>query len=430
DKLVADEIGHPTLNRATQAQLQPGSTIKPVVGLSAITQGIKVGDNPLTPDTGIECTGFLVINGKKFGRGRCWVESKYGRLLKEKGMSSAHHQVPSGAEHPTGFLTFGDALERSCNVYFETLADYMGMDGLSTWYERFGLGRPTGLGIPEARGRLPRSYVGPALDRRYKTWFSGIGQDPVSATPIQMANVAATMARGGRWYRPRLVSADVAAQAGVKLPALTPAARDVDPDDADPGQAPAAPPEDWPEAYDLQLNPAAVAAMRDGMQRVVYGRAGTGKPVARKAPALDGIRICGKTGTAQVGRFALPKRDPATGQQLRDEVTGKLRWDFPDPNSQFYTNPDKRFAWYRAYGDDGKDLNHAWYIGFAPAENPKVAFAVMVEYGGSGGMAAGAVARQTLTACVETGYLEPGAAPAGPKAGARPAELLHDVAAR
>ena len=78
-------------------------------------------------------------------------------------MSSAHHPVP--IPHPTGFLNFADALERSCNVYFETMANRMGIDLLSVWYDRWGLGRRTGLGIPEAVGRLPRDFDGPVAER-------------------------------------------------------------------------------------------------------------------------------------------------------------------------------------------------------------------------------------------------------------------------
>jgi penicillin-binding protein 2 len=431
DKLLADDVNHPLLNRATQSQLQPGSTIKPFVGLAAITQGVPIGSSPLTADAGIECSGFLVLRGRQIKHGRCWTESKFGEELRSKGMTAAHHPIPSGAPHPTGWLTFADALERSCNVYFETLADVMGMEGLSTWYERFGLGRPTGLGIPEARGRLPRSYVGPASDRRSKTWFSGIGQDPVSATPIQMANAAATAARGGIWYRPRLVPLATSEQLKLRLPELRPAPPAVDPSDDDMPEVPVVPPPpqpNWPEAYSLNLSPAAVAAMRDGMMKVVTSRAGTGTGLMRRAPGLEGIRICGKTGTAQAPRFAIPRRDPQTRQVLRDPK-GRAIYDFPIPNSPQSPNP--QLPWYRGGGKTGTELAHAWYIGFAPADKPTVAFAVMVEYGGSGGLAAAAVARQTLTACVDLGYL-PG--PAGPP-GVRPldtperasAELLRNA---
>lgn len=415
-RLADDDLNQPLLNRATMAQLQPGSTMKPLVGLGAITQGV------VAADAGIECTGFVIgPNGKPYQSGRCWVESKFGAKMRAAGMSAAHHPIP--VPHPTGFLTFGDALERSCNVYFETLADRMGLEGLSVWGERFGLGRPTGVGIAEGRGRLPRSYLsirrdGPPnpVDLKYKALFSGIGQDPVAATPIQMANVAATIARGGVWRRPRLVSEADAADLGVKLPRLR-AAPPLDPDADDDGRPDAQP--DWPDAYDLNLSPAALAAARDGMRRVVVGAAGTGKGIVRHAPALAGLAICGKTGTAQAPKYHVKQRDPATGKVLLDE-RGRATLVPVEAG-------DKRAPWILGGGQDRTETDHAWYIGFAPADRPQVAFAVMVEYGGSGGMAAAAVARETLAACIELGYLTKGDGPAA-DAG-RGSELLRDVAA-
>lgn len=414
EKLYADEINSPLLHRATQSQLQPGSTIKPAVGLSAITSGV------IGAHQGIECTGYLVIDGKQRRIGRCWVASRFENDPRVP--SVAHHQIPPNAPHPTGYLTFGDALERSCNPYFETLADRLGMEGLSQWYERFGFGRPTGLGIAEARGRLPRAAEdeGGAVDRRYKTWFSGIGQDPVSATPIQMANMVATIARGGMWMRPRLISRAESDRLGIKLPALSAAPQALTPE-GKPGKG-----EDWPEVYDLHLDKSALAAVNDGMQRVVYGPAGTGKGIVRYADALAGIRICGKTGTAQAPKFVLKVRDPVTGQILRDEK-GRPKYEPLELGTVDRPNPIA--PWYRGSGKDNRDVAHAWYVGYAPADRPQIAFAVMVEYGGSGGLAAAAVARETLIACAEAGYLKSN--PTSPRAGVdRPAasELLRDVA--
>jgi penicillin-binding protein 2 len=427
-RLAADAVNSPLLNRATMAQLQPGSTMKPFVGLGAITQGV------VTADTGIECTGYMMKpNGKRWPWGRCWVASKYEG--NKDVPSVAHHPIP--VPHPTGFLTYPDALERSCNVYFETLAEKLGLEGLSDWDERFGLGRTTGIGLAEARGRLPRSYNGPAGAIRQKTWFSGIGQDPVAATPIQMANAVATIARNGVWMRPRLLSPDEQARLGVTLPVLKAAPRgdaDVADDDAGDGKpdvGKAALPTVWPDAYDLNLNPTALAAAREGMQRVVYGSAGTGDAVVRHAPALQGLRICGKTGTAQAPKFGVVERDPKTGKPILDDK-GKPKFRLLEPSLPGKINPEA--PWYRGGGLEGRELNHAWYIAFAPADHPKVALAVMVEYGGSGGGAAAAVAREILTACVDRGYLVGNGGPkAGKAAGATvgpqaAAELLHTAA--
>jgi penicillin-binding protein 2 len=435
-QLADDDLNHPLLNRATMAQLEPGSTMKPIVGLGGIHYGV------IRTDTGIECTGYMVRpNGKPYPRGRCWVASKFEGKIP----SVAHHPIP--IPHPTGFLTFSDALERSCNVFFETVADRLGLDRLSEWDEQFGFGRITGLGIGEARGRLPDSFNGPALELRQKTWFSGIGQSPVAATPIQMANAAATLARGGEWLRPRLISEADAKRLGITLPALKGAPRkNPEQDDDDPAVAAAPVDRIFPEHYDLGLSPESKSAVRDGMTRVVYGDAGTGKGVVRdvvpngqgrgrltRVVGLEGIPICAKTGTAQAPQFQIKERDPVTGKVLVDEQ-GRMKMRALEP----YMGPSQPgepphiAPWYRGGGKDGRELAHAWYIGFAPADNPKVAFAVMVEYGGSGGSAAAAIARETLLACVEHGYLK-GSAPAVPAEKhkeARSRELLQDVAGR
>ncbi len=339
-------------------------------------------------DEGIECTGYLVIDGKRKPVGRCWVASKF---FKELNGQVAHHPVPSMAPHPTGFLTFSDALERSCNVYFETIASRMGMDDLSVWYDRWGLGRPTGIGIPEARGSLPRDFSGPVWDRQCKTWFSGIGQDPVAATPIQMANVAATIARDGVWMRPRLLSDAEAARLGVNLPG---------PRAAEVAGGPDARPS-VPDRVDLGLSRAGLAAAKEGMYRVVTSKAGTGTGLLRGSEILPQIPICGKTGTAQAPPFAIKLRDEK-GRPILDQ-NGRATYDRIEPGTPGHLNPIA--PWYRANGADGKDIAHAWYIAFAPADHPQVAVGVMVEYGGSGGMAAAAVARTALESCVKRGYL-------------------------
>lgn len=354
-QLAADEINKPLLNRATQAQLEPGSTVKPMVGIGGITQGV------LRPDETIECTGFLMLGGHKQTVGKCWVAT---RFFKELNGHVAHHPVPTAAPHSTGFLTFPEGEERSCNIFFETVADRLGLDGLSHWYSLFGLGRPTGIGIAEAKGRLPNSFHGPAHLRRMTAWFSGIGQGQVAATPIQMANVAATIARNGIWMRPRLTCSEETQNTKSEI-------RNND-------------------VVDLHLSPEALRLCREGMTRVVNGRAGTGSELKR-----DDMLVAGKTGTAQAAKFSIILRDPA-GKPLRDEK-GQIRRQFFEPNA---------FPWYRGTGSSGRDLAHAWFIGFAPADNPKVAFAVMVEYGGSGGHAAGIIARNVLDACIEHGYLK------------------------
>jgi penicillin-binding protein 2 len=352
-KLVKDVVNQPLLNRATQAMLEPGSTVKPMVGLSAITAGVA-GVN----DT-VECTGYLVIDGRQRKEGRCWVASKFGSILGAAGV--APHPIPYNAPHPTGFLTFADGLERSCNVFFETMADRLKMEGLHEWMGKFGLGQITGLGIPEVRGRIPGEVKVP--NWRSATWFSGIGQSQVLATPIQMANVAATIARRGVWVRPHLLTNETA--------------------DA--------------EHRDLHLNQDAVNEAWQGMINVVNAPAGTGKI---RHP--EGLLVAGKTGTAQAAKFSIIQYDEK-GKPKRDE-NGKILREFPPPNTP--EAPNVKMPWYRGSGNSGTELGHAWFIGFAPANDPKIAFAVLVEYGGAGGKDAGPVASAILDAAVEQEYLK------------------------
>ncbi len=358
NRLRDDEINSPLLNRATQYPLEPGSTVKPIVGIGAASQGL------LKIHEGIECTGYLIIRGKRYPVGRCWTASQFGRSHPDL---VAHHQIPSESPHhgsygnPDGSLILAEALERSCNVYFETVADRLGLDGLTRWYKTFGLGRTTGLGIAESRGRLPDEYDGPPEGRWAAAWMAGIGQGSVAATPIQMANVAATIARNGVWVRPHLtLSGDPNDQVDLKLPA------DV------------------------------LAAVREGMTRVVNSPAGTGMYLKR-----DDVVIAGKTGTAQAAPFTVRRRD-ASGQVLHDEAGRELRERLTPSTSR---QPNPLALWYRGTGEDESKLNHAWFIGFAPADHPQIAFAVLVEYGGSGGRTAAPIARQILEACIEHGYL-------------------------
>lgn len=351
-KLVKDVINQPLMNRATQSALEPGSTVKPVVGIGGITS------NVVRVDEGLECTGYLVINGKQLREGRCWVATKFAHILG----NVAHHPIPSRAPHPTGFLIFADAIERSCNVYFETVADRLGMQGLAHWYREFGMGRLTEIGIAESRGRVPGEVAVP--NWRSATWFSGIGQSQVLATPLQMANVAATIARRGVWIRPHLLVSETAQI----------------------------------QKKDLGLSAAAIQAAHDGMVKVVNSQAGTGTILHR-----DDMVVAAKTGTAQAATFNVIVRD-GQGKPVRD-ANGRIVRKFFKPSTPDEPNPE--MPWYRGGGNSGSELGHAWFIGFAPAENPKIAFAVLVEYGGSGGKDAGPIAQAILDACVEHGYLSP-----------------------
>lgn len=349
--LAQDELRQPYLNRATQVALEPGSTVKPMVGIGAITCGVdSVSDR-------VACDGYLVLRGHKYlNIGRCWIAK----------LHKPQHDIG-----PT--LNFEDAIEQSCNVYFETQADRLGMGRLAHYYSLFGLGRPTGVGIDEVSGRIPSVEATPAEALEATTWFCGIGQTQVLATPIQMCNVAATVARDGVWMRPSLMEDEGGRMKGEENR------------------------QSIGSSLNLGLSKAALAAARTGMVRVVNAPTGTGRDAH-----LDDILIAGKTGTAQAAKFTIPQRD-AAGNMVRD-ANGHAVFDTIEPSTYLHINPQA--PWYWAWGADGKELSHAWFMGFAPASHPKLAIAVMVEYGGHGGATAGRLAAQILEAAAGQGYLQ------------------------
>ena len=386
DTLSRDELNHPLINRATQSMTETGSIIKPVVGIGAITAGV-MGVN----DT-VKCDGYLYCDGKPQPHFRCWTMSKGG---------FPGHVVPGGDPHPTGLLTFSDALQRSCNVFFETMGDRLDVDGLAHWMRTFGLGRITGVGLPEVRGRLPgflsEKLVG--YTRRTYAWGDAIGQTEVGATPIQMANVAATIARNGIWMRPRLVNDSISAK--LRQTATT---RPKSDKPTEPIRE-----QSWidvPDREDLKLMPAAVAEAQDGMFRVVNTYAGTGTLLFN-----ENIKISGKTGTAQAAPFYIDARD----------AKGKIIYDGKQPKKETITpslpeSVNPLAPWYLGFMDlnpktkkESLELKHSWYIGFFPSQHPTIAFAVWVEYGGSGGNLAGEIAKKVVDACIADGYAMPDA---------------------
>ncbi len=377
--LTEDVVEAPTVDRATCDAVEPGSTVKPLLGLGAVTQG-TVG-----PTEGIECTGYLYLpviapDGarttvlKRVPKGgSCWVVSEYGEQLRKAGLPVNHHRIPTGAEHqgifgnPDGWLTFSDAIERSCDIYFETVADRMGPGDLCRWYDRFGLGRPSGIGVHEVAGLREDLVRRVVRDGRMNNCYAGMGQGTTLATPLQVANAAATIARGGVWVRPRLLPADEQAA----LDAARPRPNAV-------------------ESVDLHLSPAALAQARVGMRNVVTAPGGTGK--------LDGLpawlTVAAKTGTADTSPFSYLAKQP-DGRLVRQVLAPVVRG-----------GPETATPWCRS--ETGHDFVHAWYMGYAPADHPQVAFAVLIEYAGiGGGAAAGPVAAGVLDACVADGYLRP-----------------------
>ena len=161
-------------------------------------------------------------------------------------------------------MNMEQAIEESCNVYFYTMGKRLGLEKLTGWYQEFGLGSPTGIGIDESAGSLPNMlrYTDADMAARESIQM-GIGQGSLTATPMQMACAYATVLRGGVKIAPRLLMDDKSARVPqqVSIPASS------------------------------------LFPVRHGMDLVVAGAKGTAhKDLKLKLP------IGGKTGTAQTTR--------------------------------------------------------------------------------------------------------------------------------
>jgi penicillin-binding protein 2 len=311
-RLLVDPA-HPLFDRVAGMAIPPGSVFK-IVTAAALLESATI--DPMQP---LECKGYL----DNPDRWRCEIYQRHG------------------VRH--GPLALADALAESCNVYFLHHARRMGPSGLVDWSERFGFGRPTGIDLPgEAGGIVPDGQSIQRLEkhswRTADTLAMSIGQGVLSVTPLQMARLLAAVANGGYLVTPHLV-------ADVVLPESTSARFKNDGADAadDPLHIP-------PPQVISGLHEATLAAIREGLARVVADPRGTGHATIW----TDRIAVAGKTGTAE---------------------TGADRAD------------------------------HAWFAGYVPAERPQLAFVVVLEHAGDAATAAGPVVKKLVEQIDRLGLL-------------------------
>ena len=178
-KLVNDD-DHPLLNKAIQAQLAPGSTFKIIMATAGLQEGIA-------QDMHVNCTGGATFYGRYF---KCWVVADH-RVHGDVGISKAIYQ--------------------SCDVFFYTLAEKLGIGRIAKYATMFGLGQRTGIDLPqEVSGVMPSEEW---KTRNFKQkWYAGetisvgIGQGAVAATPIQMARAIGAIASGGLLVHPHVTN--------------------------------------------------------------------------------------------------------------------------------------------------------------------------------------------------------------------------------
>lgn len=316
----------PWIDRAIARPYPPGSVAKVLV-LSAAARAGRVD-----LDAAIECTGHLYPGRAE--EYRCWIYKQFQRTH--------------------GPVRAVEALMVSCNIYFFTLGQRLGPDGVRRAYEMFGVGMAPGLGIgPEFAGQIGRGPEGRLTPA--EAVQLGIGQGPVAWSVLQAADAYATLARGGIRVGPRLI--------------------------ADARTARSAP-------VDLNLDPRAVREAMDGLRLAVNDPRGTGHHlrvagVDEPHFAIPGVCVWGKTGTAQA-----PTITVRSGEPLYD-----LGVD--DPALPAGVRALRR-------GD------HSWFVvlvGREAEQRPRFVIAVLMEYAGSGGRVSGPIVAQIIRALQAEGYL-------------------------
>ena len=169
----------PLFNRATMGTYSPGSTFKPCTAIAALSE------NVINTETRIKCEGVYSKYAEQGYAPHCWI---YDNL--------------EGFTH--GYDNVSDAIRDSCNYFFYSVADSMGIDALDKYAKQFGLGESTGIELAENTGNManPDNHTEFDVDEWVygDTLQAGIGQSDSLFTPLQLAEYCAAIANGGTRY--------------------------------------------------------------------------------------------------------------------------------------------------------------------------------------------------------------------------------------
>lgn len=248
---LLDDPLHPMNNYATIGLYAPGSIFKPCVAVAGLEEGI------ITPQTRILDTGYYTyFTRNPLWAPKCWIYRN------------------TGGTH--GWETVSDAIRDSCNVFFYDLGRRIGIDTLDEYAYKFGLGRSTGIEIPEYIGWV----AGPETSRKRGTeWVASsitsaaIGQENNQFTPLQLANYIATLVNGGTHYAAHLLKSVKSSDYSQVLYEYEPQVLD-----------------------QIDISPENLAAVKLGMYQVTQSYAAA--PYFNALPVKAGA----KTGTAEVGQ--------------------------------------------------------------------------------------------------------------------------------
>ena len=331
-KKIKEDPLKPLVNKTVSGLYSPGSTIKPIVALSALENDI------ISPNFKVNCKGHkhpLELYGQKY---HCWKKQGHG------------------------YMSLKNAIKQSCDTYFYEASRLLGVDRLNVTARKFGLGdKVLGNYFNERKGLVPSTkWKKEAIGQNWylgETLINGIGQGYIQTTPLQLCLMTAQLANGGHKIYPKVIvdknqESIISIQNKMKLASeniveesnLLSATEKFFKSNE----------KKYPALYRNQEN---VKFILDAMFRSTNEIYGTSFSSRIEDPKYQ---FAGKTGTAQVKRITEKERE------LDLEI-----------NQIPY-----------------RERDHAWYIAFGPYKNPRYAVSILVEHGGSGSSTAAPIAKK------------------------------------
>ena len=327
----------PLINKTISGLYSPGSTIKPIVALSALDNNI------LRTNMTVKCEGKVEMYGQKY---HCW---------KKKGH---------------GYMSLQNAIKQSCDIYFYEASRLLGVDKLNITAKKFGLGEKV-LGnefLDEKKGLFPSTeWKKQAIGQNWylgETFITGIGQGYIQTSPLQLCLMTAQLANGGYKIYPKIIAQkDQISVDQIKYKMLLASQENKEANSfAD----------SFEKVFDNKIkeytplfrNPENIKFVLDAMFKSTNEIYGTSYSSRIDDPRYQ---FAGKTGTAQVKRITEEERE-------LDLEIDQIPY---------------------------KDRDHAWYIAFGPYRNPRYAVSILVEHGGSGSKVAAPIAKKLFKIIVD-----------------------------
>ena len=335
---IRDNPLKPLINKTISGLYSPGSTIKPIVALSALE------NNTISPNFKVNCKGKTELYGQTY---HCWKKEGHG------------------------VVDLRGAMVQSCDTYFYEMSRRLGVDRLNVTAQKFGLGKKVfnNLYSEEKKGLVPSTkWKKEILGQSWvlgETLITGIGQGYIQTTPLQLCLMTAQLANGGFKIFPRItvqenqdslekIKYKIQENMTTEFDEATSLMKTAEEFFADSDK-------EYSKLYRNQEN---IKFVLDAM----FGSTNDWNGTSYRSRFEDKkYQYAGKTGTAQVKKITKLQRE-------LDLDTSEIPYE---------------------------ERDHAWFIAFGPYKNPRYAMSVLVEHGGSGSSTAAPIAKKIMKKVID-----------------------------